>query len=461
MLTKTKINPAIDHAGARQKLVDTIGRLSRRGAVRPLKRILARLHPADLAAVLAILSDADTISVFDAIPDLQLAAEVLVELTDRVRDRVFEEKHIEDLLPILEQLPPDELTDLVQELDPEYAQRLMALLERDSKAEVEGLLRYTPDTAGGIMTPDFFALTDDVLVEDAISKVRHHFDVEMVFYLYITDPEQHLVGVVSLRQLLLTDPEQPLRDIMNSRVISVHTDTPQEDVAQRVDNYQLLAIPVVDDDNVLVGMVTVDDVIEVIEAITTQNILRMAGTDAAETLTESPLKIASIRLPWLLAAFAGGLLATAIVRHFEPMLMQVLALSAFLPVVMGMAGNVGVQTATVAVRGLATGTLGLEEAGSELFKELRVGVLLGLFYGSILAAFGWFLFDSLQLAEVVGLTLLLNMIGAAVVAILLPLFFHRIGVDPAIATGPFVTTAIDVLGVLNYFLIASLLMDLA
>jgi len=461
MLSKVKINPAVDPAGARQKLADTIDRLYRRGALRPLKRILARLHPADLAAVLAVLPDAHVMPVFDAIPNNELAAEVLVELADRDRDRVFEEKPIEELLPILEELPPDELTDLIQELEPELARRLMALLERDSKEEVEGLLRYTPDTAGGIMTPDFFSLTEDVSVEQAISKVRHHYDVEMVFYLYVTDARQHLVGVVSLRQLLLADPAQPLREIMNTRVISVHTATPQEDVADRVDNYQLLAVPVVDDDNVLVGMVTVDDVIEVIEAITTRNILRMAGTDESETLTESPLKIARIRLPWLLAAFAGGLLATVIVKQFEPMLMQVLALSAFLPVVMGMAGNVGVQAATVAVRSLATGALSLDDAGIELFKELRVGLLLGVFYGLVLAAFGWFFFGDLQLAEVVGLTLLLNMSGAAVLAMLMPLVFHRMGIDPAIATGPFVTTAIDVLGVLNYFMIASLVMDLA
>jgi len=461
MLTKVKINPAVDPAGARQKLADTVERLYRRGAVRPLKRVLSKLHPADLAAVCALLPDAHVIPVFDAIPDIELAAEVLMELDDRDRENIFEEKRIEDLVPILEQLPPEELTDLIQELDPDKAQHLLALLEHESKQEVEDLMRFTPDTAGGIMTTDYFSLSEDVSVEDAISKVRHSYDVEMVFYLYVTDAEEHLAGVVSLRQLLLANADQSLHDIMNSRVISVHTSTSQEDVAGRVDNYQLLAIPVVDDDNVLVGMVTVDDVIEVIEEVTTRNMLRMAGTNESETQTESPIKIAQIRLPWLLAAFIGGLLATAVVKQYESMLMQVLALSAFLPVVMGMAGNVGVQAATVAVRSLATGALSLEDAGAELFKELRVGLLLGLFYGLALAAFSWIFFDNIQLAEVVGLTLLVNMGAAAVLAILLPLLFHRVGIDPAIATGPFVTTAVDVLGVLNYFMIASLIMGLA
>jgi magnesium transporter len=165
-----------------------------------------------------------------------------------------------------------------------------------------------------------------------------------------------------------------------------------------------------------------------------------------------------VRLPWLLAAFIGGLAATGVIQQFEAILAKVLALSAFLPVIMGMAGNVGVQSATVAVRGLATGSLELRHIRSVLFKEFRVGLLLGCFYGLVLGAYGLYVFDSPALGEVVGLTILLNMTGAAVLAILLPMFFHRIGTDPAIATGPFVTTAIDVLGVLNYFAIATVLL---
>jgi magnesium transporter len=255
-------------------------------------------------------------------------------------------------------------------------------------------------------------------------------------------------------------PGAALREVMNPRVIKVQTDAKQEAVANLVDKYRLLAIPVVDERNLLVGMVTVDDVIEVIESETTKEMLRMAGTSESEILVQSPFKIARIRLPWLLAAFGGGLAATGVIQQFEEILSKVLALSAFLPVIMGMAGNVGVQSATVAVRGLATGSLELRHIGKVVFKELRVGLLLGIFYGVVLGVYGWFVFDSTSLGEVVGLTILANMTGAAVLAIVLPMFFHRIGTDPAIATGPFVTTAIDVLGVLNYFAIATLLLHL-
>ena len=189
--------------------------------------------------------------------------------------------------------------------------------------------------------------------------------------------------------------------------------------------------------------------------------LRMAGTDESETLTSSPFKIARVRLPWLFAAFVGGLLATGVIHQFEGLLTKVLALSAFLPVIMGMAGNVGVQTATVAVRGLATGAINVRHTGAVILKELGIGVILGVFYGAILAVYGVIAFGNIDLGIIVGITVLTNMIGAAVLAVALPMFFHRVGVDPAVATGPFVTTAIDILGVSNYFLIASLLLNVA
>jgi magnesium transporter len=240
----------------------------------------------------------------------------------------------------------------------------------------------------------------------------------------------------------------------------VTTDADQTTVAMLVEKYHLLAVPVVDEEDTLVGMVTVDDVIDVLEEETTRDMLKMAGTSESETLTDSAFKIARIRLPWLLAAFVGGLAATGVIGRYEAILGEVLVLSAFLPVVMGMAGNVGVQSATVAVRGLATGAIDVRDVGPLVLKELRVGLLLGSFYGVILAVYGYAVYNSIALGQVVGLTILVNMTGAALLAVLLPMFFQRVKVDPAVATGPFVTTAIDILGVLNYFVIASRIYNL-
>ena len=439
----------------KKRLIETIDRLYHRDARSSLQKMLGRLHPADLAAILDDLPPEHMVDIFHVLDDKALASEVFGQMNQGLRQRVMTESSPTQLASLLERLPPDDLADLIGDLPEDQRTELMALLGRDSKAEVETLLKYDPNSAGGIMTTDIFSLPHSLTVEQAIDNIRGREAVEMVFYLYLTDEDRRLVGVVSLRQLLLSRPNTVLHNIMNRRVMSVTTDTDQTTVALLVDKYRLLAVPVVDADNVLVGMVTVDDVIEVIEEETTRDMLKMAGTSESETLTHSALKIAWIRLPWLLAAFIGGLAATAVIGGYEEILEQVLVLSAFLPVIMGMAGNVGVQSATVAVRGLATGAIDVRDTVPLVFKEFRVGLALGAFYGVILALYGYFMHNSLQLGQVVGLTILGNMTGAALLAVLLPMLFQRLKVDPAVATGPFVTTAIDILGVLNYFVIAS------
>lgn len=443
-----------------RRLTETVERLCHRGANQPLQKLLTKVHPADLATVLGGLPDHQVAQVFDAVANKQVAAQALVQVNPRVQELILSETPDNRLVPVLEALPPDERALLIRQLAPEIAERLLSELHKSSQEEIEELLQYAPETAGSIMTTEYFSLHEDMSVEQAIRAVRGHGNVEMVFYLYVTGLEEKLRGVVSMRQLLLAKPELTLREIMNHRVLKVTTDTHQDEVAQLVDKYRLLAIPVVDGEEHLVGMITVDDVIDVLETETTQDMLRMAGTDKSEILTHSPFRIAGIRLPWLLAAFLGGLAATFVIQRFEGILAEVIALSAFLPVIMGMAGNVGVQSATVTVRGLATGSLQVRDIWTALYKEFRVGVILGTFYGIILGLYGWWMFDSLALAQVVGYTIIGNMTGAAVLAILLPMMFQRLGVDPAIATGPFVTTAIDVFGVLNYFVIASAILVL-
>ena len=452
---ETKPVASAAYNNKKKRLIETIDRLYHRDAKASLQKVISRLHPADLASILDELPPEHVVDVFYAINETEMAAEVFTQLSVSLRTQVMTESPVEKLAGVLQHLAPDGLADLVGDLPEEQRAQLMALLDRESKDEVESLLKYDPNSAGGIMTTDFFSLPHTLTVEEAIENIRNREDVEMVFYLYLTDESGRLVGVVSLRQLLLARPGTPLHKVMNRRVMKVTTDADQTTVAMLVDKYHLLAVPVVDEENVLVGMVTVDDVIDVLEEETTRDMLKMAGTSESETLTHSAFKIAGIRLPWLLAAFIGGLAATAVIGQYEEILGQVLVLSAFLPVVMGMAGNVGVQSATVAVRGLATGAIDVRDTFPLVFKELRVGLLLGGFYGVILGIYGYLMHNSLALGQVVGLTILGNMTGAALLAVLLPMVFQRMKVDPAVATGPFVTTAIDILGVLNYFVIAS------
>ncbi|HPT50221.1 MAG TPA: magnesium transporter [Accumulibacter sp.] len=444
----------------KKRLVETIDRLYHRDAKAPLQKMIARIHPADMAAIFDDLPIEHVTDIFYSIPDMTMASDVFGQLSPDLRTHIIGESSTDKLARVLECLPPDDLADVMGKLPEEQREQVMSLLGRESKDEIENLLQYDPNSAGGIMTTDFFSLSHTLTVEEAVANIRSREDVEMVFYLYLTDEAGCLVGVVSLRQLLLNRPDAPLHKIMNRRVMKVTTSTDQTKVAMLVEKYRLLAMPVVDDNNVLVGMVTVDDVIDVIEEETTRDILKMAGTSESETMTHSAFKIAGIRLPWLLAAFIGGLAATAVIGQYEEILGQVLVLSAFLPVVMGMAGNVGVQSATVAVRGLATGAIDVRDTLPLVLKELRVGLVLGGFYGCILALYGYFVHHSVHLGQVVGLTILGNMTGAALLAVLLPMIFQRMKVDPAVATGPFVTTAIDILGVLNYFMIASWIYNL-
>lgn len=442
-------------------LIETIGRLYDYSAHRSLRRMLAKIAPDDLAGILESLAKSHVAGVFCDIQEKEVAAEVLKLVSHDLREHLLTELPPAVLSELVLYLSPEALTDLLGSLDEEQRDRLLRILPKDDKEDVESLLRHAPDTAGGIMTTDVFSLPLDTPVEEAIRAIRTREEQDTVFYLYVTGLGGRLEGVISLRQLLLAPAGARLDELMNSQAIKVTTDTKQEAVARLVDKHNLLALPVVDSDGVLVGAVTVDNVLDVIQSETTKEMLRMAGTSESEILAHSPFKIARIRLPWLLAAFGGGLAATGVIEHFEGILSKVLALSAFLPVIMGMAGNVGVQSATVAVRGLATGAIDLRHTWRFLFKEFRVGLILGCLYGTSLGLFGYFVHHSLALGQVVGLTIFGNMTGAAVLAVVLPMMFHRLKIDPAIATGPFVTTAIDVLGVLNYFAIATAIYGLS
>ncbi len=287
----------------------------------------------------------------------------------------------------------------------------------------------------------------------------------MVFYLYAIDERQHLVGVISLRDLITSRPDTTLREIMVTNVHAVDTDMDQEEVAHIVSRYNILAVPVVNESNKLLGIVTVDDVIDVIREEATEDFLQMVGAGRdREIIMKSPIQSARTRSPWLFASWIGGILVATIISRFEQTLGQVLALVAFLPIILGMAGNVGIQTATIIVRGIATGRVQPSQAAIHVLKELQVGTLLGIVYGLLLGFAGWGLaalgyvdIGAMQTWEI-GLTvsvgIVLAMAVAAFVGSTVPVVLDRLNLDPAVATGPFVTTSVDILGVLTYLSVA-------
>jgi magnesium transporter len=358
-------------------------------------------------------------------------------------------------------MPTDDVADLLGRLPEEKAAAILKKMKIEGSNEVADLLNYEDDTAGGIMIPDFIALREDTTAAEAIESLqKEHQDVEMPFYLYVIDEYGKLVGVSSLRQLVVVPPQTPLKEFMTTDVFSVRTDMDQEEVAKIVARYDILAVPVVDDTHRLVGIVTVDDVIDIFRKEATEDILRMAGAGEEFVETKSILKSTRIRLPWLFASCAGGIIAFFVINHFELSLNKFVYLAAFIPVIMGMGGNIGMQSSTIVVRGLATGRLSIHDIWTVVFKELAIGCILGVVYGLLIGSVAQFRYTKGLLALAVGLAVISSMAIAALVGSLIPMAFARIHIDPAVATGPFVTTAMDIISVFFYFTIATTLLGI-
>jgi len=317
--------------------------------------------------------------------------------------------------------------------------------------ELEKLLPYPEDTAGGLMALEFVAVKADASVKDAIDTIREkREEVENLYYIWVVDDLGKLVGVISLKDLVLEPTDRKISDIMNSEVISVHVDTDQEEVARLVKKYDLVAIPVVGDDQRLAGRITHDDIIDVIEEEADEDISLMAGVIDQEIAEESTLKISRARLPWLIAGLFGGIIAAAVINQFESSLEKVLALSFFFPVIMAMGGSTGTQAATIVVRGLATGDISLMNIGKRLWMEMRVALVNALVCGILLALIVGTWVSDYGLGSVVGLALVLIIVNAGVIGSAVPMALKKWNIDPALATGPFVTTSNDILSLLIY-----------
>ena len=442
-------------------LVESIKRLLRRGAVSHLSKIVNKTHAADLSVVFLSLSRFDQNKLFKMISDIEQKGILFSELDEATFLNLIDNIKTDEVVDILEQMPADDVADLIGRLPEEKSNEILEKMEKEGSEEVEDLLSYGIDTAGGIMVPDFIALNENTTAKEAIRSLqKEHQDVEMPFYLYAVDEYGRLVGVCSLRQLVVVPPETPLKDFMTTDVFEVKTDMDQEEVAKIVARYDILAVPVVDDTNKLVGIVTVDDVIDIFRQEATEDILKMAGAGEEFIETQTVFRSTRIRLPWLFASCIGGVIAFLIISHFEVSVNNMACLASFIPVIMGMGGNIGTQSSTIVVRGLATGRFNIRDIWSVVYKEMSIGSILGFVYGLILGSVAQFQYSLNSLAVSVGLAVLCSMSIAALVGSLFPMLFARINIDPAVATGPFVTTSIDIISVFFYFKIATTLMGI-
>lgn len=442
-------------------LVDSIKRLLRRDASSHLRNIVNKTHGADLSVVFRSLSLPYQQKLFDMIEDNEQKGILFCELDEDSFLALIEVLDLNDVVAVFEEMSADDVADLIDSLPDELSDAILAKMKNEGSEEVEGLLSYGKDTAGGIMVPDFIALQLDTTAGDAIASLQKEFiDVEMPFYLYVVDDYGKLVGVISLRQLVVVPPETPLKDFMTTDVFSVKTDVDQEVVAKLVARYDILAVPVVDHSNCLVGIVTVDDVIDIFREEATEDMLKMVGAGEQYVETQSVFRSTRIRAPWLFASCIGGIVAFYIIGRYEATLNQIVYLAAFIPVIMGMGGNIGTQSSTIVVRGLATGRLNRRDIWSVVLKELIIGLILGTIYGVLIGSVAQFRYTFWGLAGAVGLAVLSSMSVAALVGSLAPMLFARINIDPAVATGPFVTTSIDIISIFFYFMIATALLGL-
>ena len=440
--------------------VSSVQKLLRRNAQAHLSNLITKLRPGDISSVMAELSDRDQTALFS----------LLMEQDPHRTAETLKAIGLEPGLDLLTRNQPDEISRVVQELETdsaavfisampeEMAQEVLERMGAAESSEVQELLRYREETAGRIMTPNVLSLREDLSVSEAIHSIQTAEDLEMAFYLYIVDERNHLVGVVSLRQLLMVPPSTPLKKIMTTDVISVSTDMDQEEVAQQVALYDLLAIPVVDEENKFVGGITVDDVIDVIKEEATEDIFYLAGVEAHDHIQTSARSSVGKRLPWLIVNLGTALLAATIVAIYEPTIAQFSFLAVFLPVVAGMGGNSGTQTLTVMVRGLASGEVGWENSRSVLWKEIKVGMSNGLIVGGLAGVVAYLWKGNPMLGVVLGGAMVTNLIVGGIVGTLIPLTLKRLNIDPAIASGIFVTTFTDAVGFLAFLSLAALLL---
>lgn len=438
------------------KLIEEVKLSIEHGNHQALKKMIDDLRPADVADLIEYLDPEERLFIFNLL-EPEGAGDVFVEIEPPVKGMILKDLDNQAISDIIQELDSDDAADLVGDLPAERAREIIETVGHDVSQELKKLLPYPEDTAGGIMALEFIAVKADSTVQDAIETIRKkRKEVENLYYLWVVDDFGRLTGLIALQDLVLETPGTRISTIMNPEVISVDVYTDQEEVAGLVKKYDLVSIPVVDADHRLVGRITYDDIIDVMEEEADEDITLMAGVIYQEIGEESSLKISRARLPWLIVGLFGGLIAAMVINRFESCLEKIIALSFFFPVIMAMGGNTGTQAATIVVRGLATGDIGLTNIGRRLWVEMRAGVINGIICGIILGLISGYWLSDYWLGSILSLSLVLIIVNSSIIGSAIPLGLKRLNIDPALATGPFVTTINDILGLLIYLVLVNL-----
>ncbi|WP_070119725.1 magnesium transporter [Bacillus marinisedimentorum] len=354
----------------------------------------------------------------------------------------------------------DDAVDVLNELDKEQIASYLALMDREAVKEIKQLLHYEEKTAGSIMTTEYVVIHSSNTVREAMQILKKEApEAETIYYIFVIDRQKRLVGVVSLRDLIIAEDGELIQDVMNERVVSVSAGKDQEEVARMMKDYDFLALPVVDFKNHLLGIITVDDIMDVMDEEANEDYSRLAGVSDMDTADRDPMIAAKKRLPWLIILLFLGLITANLIGMFEATLDKVAILATFIPLIAGMAGNSGTQALAVAVRGIATGDFEEESRWRLIRREAGTGVITGTISGIVVAIIVYFWHHQLFLGLLVGFSIQITLVVATLAGALVPLLMHRLNVDPAVASGPFITTLNDIISLLIYFGMATVFMQ--
>lgn len=424
-----------------------------------LAGVMAGMRAPDVAEVMMVLPAEHREAAFRSL-DTNIASETLTILEEGVAGEILSTLDETEIVRLIDLMASDDATDIIGLLPPETAQLVLRRIRREEYEDVLELLKFDEETAGGLMAREVMKVMSGVKIADVIALLREQAEeIEHIQNIYVIDRQGVLLGFVPVFSLIVLDPESRVDAVMTRDVVSVTVDTDQEEVAAVFAKYDLYSLPVVDQRGRLSGRITVDDIIDVIEEEANEDITLMAGTGDEEFGARSAIRVSRARLPWLITGLFGGIGSAFVMNHFRSSLESLLTLAFFVPVVMAMGGNVGIQSSAIVVRELAVGSAGLLRTGTKLARELKVSLINGFVLASVLLGITYVWQRDVRLGLLLGLCMLTIILWATLMGAVVPLLLKKVNVDPALATGPFITTSNDILGILIYLGIATLFLD--
>lgn len=425
------------------------------GSSKEIEEIIEHIHPADILDLL-MGYDGNKLDLLSKLPEWMIAG-VIEEAEDDQKYELLSIFSESQQIDIVEEMSSDELADMLGSIEPDDADKFLDKMDPEDAEEVRELLAYAPDTAGGIMATEFIAVKESMTVKEILKFLQKEApEAETAYYIYVVSEDDLLKGVVSLRDIVTSTFDTKILEIMSTNIISIPVEMDQEEVGHYFEKYGFLTMPVVDDEEKMIGIVTIDDIMDILRQENTEDIFRLAGIQESEKVTGSLKSSIRSRLPWLFVNLLTAFLASATIGMFQGTIGKVVILAAFMPIVSGMGGNAGTQTLTIIVRGIALGEVTVENAKKILFREIGVGLTAGATIGTSVALLGYFWVGKPVLGLVIGMAMLLNMTAATIAGFTVPIVLKKLKIDPALASAVFVTTVTDVLGFLFFLGLATL-----